>query len=1117
MIPLREPAENAPPPHDPPPAPPGAPSPDDNTDITVGRGYDHFRPDYEIIEPIMTTRLSRTYKAHNIPRNALVVVKELHPELVIQPEALARFKREVQLVARLTSKEIIPGIVPIWDPHLDEWPYFYAMPFIDGEHLTTYCDSHRLDRTARLHLFLKVCRPITQAHKRAVIHRDLKPNNILVDSRGEPYLLDFGLGRVTVTGASAITTGNDSVLGALGYMAPEQAASAPDDVRTDVYALGVILFELLTGSLPIRIESSDNRDDALERIRREEPRQPALQDPTIGWELNLITLKALEKDPDNRFQAVSELTQAVQNYLETRPTPVLTDYGNQRVGQERPPVAPQPVPYLWRYVASRFVQRNKWGVVTALVLGLVAVGLVAAIWVSHVNAANAEARRHEKAILVGRMNARLGNPATGYDVLSEELSQYDDTRTRYALLEFFLRYPCLAFVESKARLVQVEYCPSGELVATVDDAQRVHIYEAPRVRLIKTIPADQTHATRVVFSPDGDNLYTGGADGTVRRVDVAQLTPGTAELKFAAVLALGDDDGAITALAVSPDNTLVAVGAKSDQRVGLVSVWHGRTDEHDVRPLHSWRKVGARVVDLTFSPDSTRLACAAEGIASAEQDGVGGWRLWSLKSWREIAGQDLRRETCRTVRFSADGNTLYVNLPIPGWSAIKTLAPLTAHDGKATLHSLPNAEPVNWGLRSLDAPRGYVQDLIAYGGGDGLIRFYNLRDKRMLSIRGYHDQRFANAVDVCFSPDESFLASVGGDGLRVWDVDPLQGQLLAHAETINWKLQHACSRRSLLLIGAQRAKSELTWNRLALWDAASGISIVERAANEEHIKSLTLSRDGRHLAFGHGDVRPGSHRVGLKVVDLTTEETTDSRNWPGVAKFAACWIEADTRWLLYCAAHQETDDADPVFSLHAWRMDSTGRMTDQIENICSLPGESSGIAVSDDGQWIAIGIEESPAKVIMYRATGVRSATVFSRAFHRQPYEISMEDPCWLPVLVSGDTSQPLVAVGGNRDVRIWEVEDGREYARLKGHRDAVEQCLAFGDGLLLSSGRDRRVLLWDLATKEELCELYAGSSSSPEIAVQERRICITDENRLMTLDCEEVIRRLVPAHQLIP
>lgn len=232
----------------------------------------------------------------------------------------ARFEREVDLAASLQH----PNIVSIFDRgDTRDGRSYFVMELVDGRPLDRYMAETALDVRARLGLFVKVCRAVSAAHQKGVIHRDLKPGNILIDGAGEPRVLDFGLAK-SLPGArspSAATahTETGEFMGTLAYASPEQARGEVDaiDVRSDVYALGVILYETLTGARPFATDGPLH--EVIERIVERDAARPSSVRPGLDRDLDAITLKALEKDRDRRYQAVVDLISDVNRFLNDQP------------------------------------------------------------------------------------------------------------------------------------------------------------------------------------------------------------------------------------------------------------------------------------------------------------------------------------------------------------------------------------------------------------------------------------------------------------------------------------------------------------------------------------------------------------------------------------------------------------------------------------------------------------------------------------------------------------------------------------------------------------------------------------------------------------------------------
>lgn len=289
-------------------------------------GLESMLEGYEILEELPRGAQAVVYKAIQKATKRTVAVKVLSQGLHASPRARYRFEREVELAASLQH----PNIVTIHDSGIARGQYYFAMEYVEGRPLDEYVRAENLPVRETMEIFNKVCSAVMYAHQLGVMHRDLKPGNILVDANGEPRILDFGLAKLVssseqTTEEAVMTSIPGKIIGTLAFMSPEQASAQPGaiDVRTDVYSLGMILYNVLTGDFPYAVYGS--MLEILRSIQETEPTRPSRIVRNLNSEVEAILLKALAKEPAYRYQSAAELQHDTDYWLKGLPISARAD------------------------------------------------------------------------------------------------------------------------------------------------------------------------------------------------------------------------------------------------------------------------------------------------------------------------------------------------------------------------------------------------------------------------------------------------------------------------------------------------------------------------------------------------------------------------------------------------------------------------------------------------------------------------------------------------------------------------------------------------------------------------------------------------------------------------
>jgi WD40 repeat protein len=988
---------------------------------------------YRILRRLGEGGMGAVYEAEQDNPRRRVALKVIRPDLVAPP-LLKRFAKEAQILGRLHH----PGIASVYEAGLAEGGRpFFALELIDGLPLDAYARLHSLTAAARLELLVWVCDAVQHAHEHGVIHRDLKPGNILVDEAGQPKVLDFGVAHATDADLQTTTgrTESGQLLGTLSYMSPEQVAGDPAalDQRSDVYTLGVILFELLAGRLPYDLEHLPLLEVA-QVIREREPSRLGSLDARFRGDVETIVGKALAKDKARRYASVRELALDIRRHL-----------GNEPI-RARPPSA--------LYQLRKFARRHTalvGGVaatVMALVLGLVgtilfAVGEARQRAEAEHNAREAEhsAREanHEKhearfqtyraciAAAVAALSAHdVADAARHLDAAPEDLrgwewqylhSRLDDSSAVIPLpaegVSFLLGAPDrLRAVVTRSGDMRVTDLESGESKTLPIGRQRGH-----------DVTVAQTHR--------GLRVAVWVGDTTLDLLDEAGRSLCRAKTPSGAQFGQ---------VAVSPDGTRLTCNWLVGARVRLAVF-----DASSGKQTASCDGHGRDIWSAAFSPDGTRLATGGgDNLARLWDPATGALLATCRGHWSKVLRVAFRPDGARLVTASSDGT-------VRQWNAAtgqEVEPPYDRHSGEVA-----------------DAVYSPDGDRIASAGTDRTIRVWQAKGRQDVAVLHGHT---GVVLRLAFAADGRRLASASNgtpfgwrkdDTVRLWDVDPQATLpvLRGHTENV-YPVAFSCDGRWIASGG---------WDKMArLWDAATG----EPCATLRHpgyVLSLAFSPDGRRLVTGSYEndrlriwdvatahvrkevrirghlfrfftVSPDGRRVAaktdhapLRVYDVTTGEQLFSADGKPLA------YSADGRWLAIVRA---ADDKTVVL-LDARTHETVARFQGHEKAVLSatFSPDSRRLASCSQDRTVRLWEINGGACQVLHGHTDA----VFAAAFYPD--------------------GRRLATAGRDGAIWLWDLQRGEEVARLPGHTSFIWSLAFSPDGATLASGSgDSTVRLWD-------------------------------------------------------
>ena len=990
--------------------------------------------DYELLGEVAQGGMGIVYYARQISLNRTVALKMIRSGQLATAVEVQRFRAEAEAAANLDH----PHIVPLYEIGEHEGQQYFSMKLMEGgtlADLNTECEARDAPWFRRAaQLVATVAHATHHAHQRGVLHRDLKPTNVLLDDRGEPHLTDFGLAKL-VRGEAALTQ-SLAVLGTPGYMSPEQAAGRTKQLTTatDVYSLGAILYELVTGRPPFQ---GDSAMEVLSQVQNKEPEPPHGLNPLLDRDLETICLKCLEKNPDHRYGTAEMLAQDLERWLADEPI------------QARPAKS-------WER-AVKWTRRNP--VVASLATTAILIflaGLAGVLWQwrsakAHAIRADASASesRHRLVrsyVADGNRLVDDGDPFTAMLWFAEALRLDEgnpaaETNHRLRLSTLLRESPRLLHTFNHgAPLTSAGFSRDGKRIVTTARDKTILAWDAVSGQRTLGPLIDPALTTRAAFIENDSAILTSAWAGDGARIWDAR----TGELKT-----LFAHKG-LRWGTLSDDAKWLLTWGGLDSNLKL---WNAATAEQ-LPPVVQHGYVTRMAI---FSPDSTRIA-----TASTDHDVI----LWDRATMKPLFPRFQQNGEVRSLVFNADGSRLFAGNwqeavrvwdtatgreampPLPHKGLSTSSALVLSPDGKwlATLSlegtvKIWNADTGKLALPELRHSSAAVQ--MAFGAGsrslvvgcmDGSAYLWDLTLEEPTSVQLKQSRKI---YSVAFSPDGRRPLTTSSDGTaRLWDVTP--GALTLSP----WTNAPA----SVLDVGSgNRLMTQAADQSLQLWDTKSWTPAAPRIAASNVVAKAWLSRSEDTLL----------------ALSVHREDGATG------AEFIA-WEAATARQL---SATVVKVDAD--FS--AWASPDCALVALTHSNRLALHRVGENRAAwelkleTDAIRYVTFNPDGTRAAVLTRTEARVFDTTTGKNAF--PPIKIPAIGMC---AAFSPDGKVLATAYGDefvlDREARLWDADTGKPLAPPMEHNGAIQSISFSHDGRrVLTASHDRTARIWDAQTGKSL------------------------------------------------
>ncbi len=1013
--------------------------------------------DYELIGEIARGGMGVVYRARQVSLNRMVALKMILGGEFATPDSVRRLRNEAEAAARLRH----PNIVTIHEVGEHDGQHYFAMELVEGPNFAALVRDGPMPARRAAGYLKAVAEAVQHAHAQRVLHRDLKPSNILLDPFDQPKVTDFGLARQLDRGGELTMSGQ--TFGSPGYMPPEQAGGRSGKVTeaSDLYAMGAVLYHLLTGRPPFQ---GGSVHAVLRQVEVDEPVALRRLNPSVPADLETICLKCLDKDPACRYRTAAELAEELGRFLCDEPIQARPLGRAARLGR-----------WMRRHPAVAGL-----GASVLVLLLVVAGGTAVSVW--RVAAArHSEQQQREKAEEANRnlivANDRLAGTVRVLELQrAEELFRSGDPSAGVAQLTAILRrdptnhraaerllsalahrdwlLPAAPSIAEFQPMERVRFSPDGRLLLAVGRDAHAKVYDTATARLVGSV----SHADRLTgggWSPDGRLVVTSSVDGTARIWNATNGQAVTPPLVH---------QGRVNGAEFSPDGRRVLTA--SGDRLGRI--WDATTGVVlRTLPGHTTPVLSAR-----FSPNGRQVATSG---------GYGSVRIWDADTGAFQFRCENRRARLTALEFGPDGRRLLW----AGENGGARLWDLTSGQpiGEALSHASP-AETVWGGAFSPDGKR------VVTIGQDGFVRIWSADDGRLLGERQAHEGGIGT---VMFSPEGGrWVTSSTDNSARVWDLsrNSALGQPLREVERM---LDAAFSPDGRRVATASFNSVVQLWDVRPRRDAGelvdpAGSMSVQFSPDGETLATITRGREVRLL-----DARParGGQRPAVAATAVQVADFSPGGDWLATGTTngsVQLWSVATGRLQAQAGPGTETNRASGHRALvRSLQFSPDGSIlvtgsADGTARFWSVPslqpvgsnlvhrGEILMVRFSPDGTRVATAAEDWSARVWDVRS-GAPATEPLAHIDHVKSVDFSPDGTR----LVTGSTDNTAC---------IWSVATGRALTPRLRHARIVERALFSPDGRRVATASlDRTVRIWDAATGLALSEPLIHDSAVSRLA----------------------------------